>query len=361
MPGLLTTESLATTEALLCVALGLALFWALVLETSKSMIYRALSKTTWWKERADQPTRSMMKNFGFPTQPTATFPNAITEEMSRDFYATMLCICGQHALSALPMLPVLINGWEDSSEFHKCFFMLGTMSDVAFNIYDAVNSFIRTFLHSKFGRAPLPVDFFIVLCVLHHTTALVLVVPLNLRYPHRWEYHQLAFSLLMAASVCYIAGCYKFTLDVKGSKMDFFKYKLIVLFQLGVILYTRVYLWFPTSLSLRAYIRDKNDTSFFYGSTVMFTIFSLFNLILVADAVKAAAKWLPRSFPETKLERQATESLLEESSALDFPDPAAYTLRRMKARRKFKGAVHSVIASNRMAGSMASDSSKKVE
>lgn len=147
------------------------------METSKSMIYRMLSKMTWWKERADQPTRSMMKNFGYPSQPTSTFPDAITEEMSRDFYAGLLCICGQHMLSALPMvrrrtppslhpltqkyklnllkLPVLINGWENSSEVHRCCFILGTMSDVAFNIYDSVNSFIRTFLHSKFGRAPL--------------------------------------------------------------------------------------------------------------------------------------------------------------------------------------------------------------
>lgn len=63
--------------------------------------------------------------------------------------------------------------------------MLGTMSDVAFNVYDMVNSSIRTFLHAKFGRAPLPVDFFIILCLLHHTLALALVIPLNLRYPHR--------------------------------------------------------------------------------------------------------------------------------------------------------------------------------
>jgi len=185
MPGFLNIESLATTESLVYVALGMAIVWALVMETSKSMIYRMLSKMTWWKERADQPTRSMMKNFGYPSQPTSTFPDAITEEMSRDFYAGLLCICGQHMLSALPMLPVLINGWENSSEVHRCCFILGTMSDVAFNIYDSVNSFIRTFLHSKFGRAPLPVDFFVVLCVLHHTTALVLVIPLNLRYPHR--------------------------------------------------------------------------------------------------------------------------------------------------------------------------------
>lgn len=355
------TESLATTESLVCIALGMAIGWALVLETSKSMMYRMLSKTTWWKERADQPTRMMMKNFGFPSEPTKTFPNAITEEMSRDFYAFMLVICAQHMLSALPMLPVLINGWEGSTEVHKCCFMLGTMSDVAFNVYDMVNSSIRTFLHAKFGRAPLPVDFFIILCLLHHTLALALVIPLNLRYPHRWEYHQLAFSLLMAASVCYLAGCYKFTLDVKGSRVDFFKYKLIVLFQFGVILYTRAYLWFPTSLSLRAYIRDQNDTTFFYGCTVMVAIFSVFNLILVADASKAVVKWLPRSFPESKLERQATQSLIEESSALDFPDPAAYTLKRMKARRRFKGAVHSVIASKRMASSTASESSKKSE
>ena len=93
------TESLATTESLVYIALGMvscdcdtsdhvplaltshdpclrhvylqqAIGWALVLETSKSMIYRMLSKTTWWKERADHPTRMMMKNFGFPSEPT---------------------------------------------------------------------------------------------------------------------------------------------------------------------------------------------------------------------------------------------------------------------------------------------------
>lgn len=75
-------------------------------------------------------------------------------------------------------------------------------------------------------------------------------------------------SLLLAASLCYLAGAYKFTLNVFDKKKDFYLYKIIVLFQLAVILYTRVLLWFPSVLSLRAHMKEQEDTTFFYGATV---------------------------------------------------------------------------------------------
>jgi len=143
---------------------------------------------------------------------------------------------------------------------------LGTLADLGFDIYDAVQLSIRAFAknHSK----PIPIEFWVILVCMHHTTALLLVMPLNLHYVHRFEYHQTAVSLLYAASACYLAGAYKFTLNVYEKRKDFVLYKIIVLFQLAVLLYTRVYLWFPAAFGLRAHMKELNDTTFFYGATV---------------------------------------------------------------------------------------------
>lgn len=101
------------------------------------------------------------------------------------------------------MLPVLLSGWDEASDTVKSLFIMGTLSDVGFDIYDAVKSTIRTFTkHSD----PLPIDWWIIIVAMHHTLALSLAFPMNLNYVHRWEYHQTAFSLLMAAAVCYGLG-----------------------------------------------------------------------------------------------------------------------------------------------------------
>mmetsp|Transcript_982 Transcript_982/g.2746 ORF Transcript_982/g.2746 Transcript_982/m.2746 type:complete len:80 (-) Transcript_982:207-446(-) len=76
-------------------------------------------------------------------------------------------------------------------------------------------------------------------------------------------------------------------------------YKAIMLFQLLVILYTRVYLWFPAAKSILWHFKETGDTKFYYVSCFMLTIFSLFNLLLCADGFKGVAKWLPRKFPKT--------------------------------------------------------------
>lgn len=371
----LTLPSMAAT------ALALALFWGIILERTRKIIFNWLAQREWWPNAIHPqkssksltcmlfdsslfPSRishlvsfpSVMYNFGYPKDPTEKFPNGVTEVMARDSYAYTINILSAHLLSALPMLPVVIYGWEGSSNMMRSAFLLGTLSDLGFDIYDAMMLTIRTFTKHE---SPIPFDFWVVIVAMHHTTALFLVLPLNLKYLHRWEYHQTAVSLLLAAALCFFAGLYKFTLNVFGRKKDFYIYKLIVLFQLAVLLYTRLYLWFPTVLGLRAHLKEQNDTAFFYVSTVMITIFSLFNLILVYDGIEAAVKWIPRKFPETKADRRASEAI-RRTSAIDgfgVTVPTIELIRKIKARRKFRGAVHSVIASNRMS-SHASSSEK---
>jgi len=265
MTPLPTLDQLSTLPSMAAVALLFATFWGFTLELSQRKIAQSLPGATWWPA-AISPTTSMMHNFGFPKKPSKRFPKGVTEPMARGFYAYTINICLAHAICASPMLPVLIYGWEESSELMQVSFVLGTLADLGFDIYDAISITIRTF--SKDHSSPTPIEFWFILVCLHHTPALFLVMPLNLHYVHRFEYHQIAVSLLYAASLCYLAGSYKFTLNVYEKRKDFVLYKIIVLFQLAVILYTRIYLWFPAALGLRAHLKEQNDTSFFYGATI---------------------------------------------------------------------------------------------
>lgn len=340
-----TLDQLATVPFMLITALIFAVFWSVTIELSRRKISISLTNATWWPA-AVSPTTAMMQNFGFPKEPNKTFPKGVTEPMVRDFYADLIIICLAHAICVSPMIPVVIFGWDQSSELVKVCFILGTLGDVGFDIYDAISTSLRTF--SKNHPSPTPIEFWFILVCMHHTTALLLVLPLNMFYVHRSEYHQTAVSLLLAASLCYLAGAYKFTLNVFDKKKDFYLYKIIVLFQLAVILYTRLLLWFPSVLSLRAHMKEQEDTTFFYGATVMITIFSLFNVILVVDALGAAVKWMPRKFPKSKDEKTATEVLVRRTSATGIPAPSLEFVRMLKTKRKFKGAVHSVILANRL-------------
>lgn len=278
--------------------------------------------------------------------------------MVRDSYAFVCAILFAHFFSALPMLPVLVNGWDESSDVHKSMFVLGTLSDLGFDLYDATQMTYRTFFKHPL---PIPFDFWFVMVVLHHTTAMVLVLPMNLYYVHRAEFHQTAVSLLMAAVFCYGAGNYKFSLDIGNKRRDFFVYKCIVMFQLTIILYTRVWLWFPAASSFRNHLKEQNDMVFFYGASIMIGIFSLFNVILVVDGFKAAFKCIPKKFPEEELEKEKTVRTLRRASGADFPmlgSPALEITKRLRARRQFRAAVKAVIAAHSMSSGI-SDHSKE--
>ena len=346
----IVVDAITRPVAMVLLSVGMAGLWGVVLETSKSWIYGKLRDQPWWSRHAVKPTIQMMQNFGYPKTPTPTFPRGVTEEMARDFYAFLTTLCFQHGLSALPMIPVVWYGWANVSVVGRVAFVLGTLSDVGFDIYDSAKSSWRTF--AKNHSAPLPLDFWIVIVAMHHTLALSLVLPMNSKYIQLAPYHQTVASLLLAAAVCYGAGCYKFTLNVK-TKSGFAQYKAIVVFQLAVILYTRLYLWFPAAYGMIQTFRKENDAFFLGASLLLGLIFSIFNLLLVADAVGAAVKWLPRPMPRTEHE---LNDLSNDATLGTGPATAMNIVSRMR-RRKLKAAAHSVIAINKMKKKLSAGSS----
>lgn len=171
--------------------------------------------------------------------------------------------------------------------------------DVSFDVYDWLRMFLTTFLHETIGKKLFggekgPKEFFIVIGVLHHPLAMTMVCPLVLYYPQLASFHIIAVALLLAAGICFFTGSYKFTLDMTRAA-DWYQFKFIVLLQTVTILYTRGYIWFlHLYITLNTFWAD-GSMKFFYGGCAAGTLMSLFNFVMIADALGAAVKWLPRS------------------------------------------------------------------
>ena len=319
-----SSSSSVTVTSMIVISIVMAIGWGVVLEISKRWLYKNyLPSTSWWHTRAVRPTTQMMQNFGYPTEPTRQFPNAVTEEMARDFYAYLSTLCAQHFVSALLLVPVVWYGWDgdNTSDTMKTLFLLGTLSDVGFDIYDATKLTARAFFSSKLSSlSTIPIDFWVVVVPMHHVLAMSLVIPMNLYYIDLPAYHQTALSLLMASSLCYSLGNYKFSLDVQGSIGALYQYKACVLIQFGIILYTRIYLWFPAMATILKHFYDQNDMTFFYFGSAIGLIFSIFNMVLLADGCKAAFKWLPRSFSSVSSSNKEAASTSDGS----FSNPVSF-------------------------------------
>ena len=178
-----THEQLTTPQAMVTVTLIMTGLWTALLEVSRKKVYTAMDKRDWWI-RATKPTTQMMQNFGYPKTPTELFPYGVTEPMARDFFAVVSTICFAHFVSAFLMLPVLFYGWDSAPEATRCLFVLGTLSDVGFDIYDSTKSTMRAFLPKMTGTMPVPKPVWFVLVILHHSLAMAMVIPMNLKFIH---------------------------------------------------------------------------------------------------------------------------------------------------------------------------------
>ena len=271
-------------------SLGFSILWAVVAEVAKKALMDWLPRTRWWKH-ALGPQKKQCENFGFQD---------VDEYLCRDAYAFVLFISGHHLVSVLPMLPVCWYGWDDVSDASRVAFVLGTLSVVGFDVADSIVTTIRTFAprfaFRKFGWRPLPVIYWIIIVLLHHTLSIGLVIPMNLRYIALPHYHTITLSLLLAGGACYTTGCLKYSLDVVR-RPQFLQYKAIVLLQLLVVVYSRIVLWFPNAFAALSVFHAHGDWLYLGLGATAVALLSTFNLILVFDALSAATKWLPMVDP----------------------------------------------------------------
>lgn len=323
------------------VVLGFAMVTALVMEAINFALMKAVEKRPWWPHTAALQ-KQLMLNFGVKEE-------NCTPEALLDSYVFVLCICGHHFVTGGMTLPVIIYGWSGAGATGQLLFLMAVLADVGFDVYDWIKKFFLTFFHSvfKFLGPPYPLSGFIVMCCLHHPLAMTLVIPMNLKYSSLPDYHKIACSLLLAAGVCFLAGQYKFTLNMKD-RFEFIQIKTITLVQCITIWYTRGFVWFTSFYSAMSHFRAEGDTTFCIGGCIAGTLMSLFNLVLLSDVTMTTVKTLPKPLPATEEQREELQSdLVRQHSSMMLPGQIGFGARKMRsavkaavAAQKFKAALH---------------------
>merc|ERR1712039_460576 len=230
-----------------------------------------------------------MVNFGYPKE-------TITEKQAVWGFVWIITMCITHTVSALLMLPVVLLGWNEVGHVGQCLFVIGTLSEVGFDIYDWLRLFLLVFFPSRFSflGEPVPLLLFVLLAGFHHSTVLTMTLPMNLKYAHLASYHYIAFALLFSAGVCFISGHYKFTVDAKTPR-GLFTCKVIVTLQFCMNFIARFFVYFPAAYSGLRTFYDAGDRSYLYGGMLGVMSMGLYNLIVLSDATSAATKWLAKT------------------------------------------------------------------
>mmetsp|Transcript_64547 Transcript_64547/g.179574 ORF Transcript_64547/g.179574 Transcript_64547/m.179574 type:complete len:347 (+) Transcript_64547:121-1161(+) len=288
---------LYTYQGSLVVVLALFMPTALACEGLTLAIMKVVARRVWWPT-AMPLQKGLMMNYGY-TEDQCTPENCL------ESFAFVLVICGHHFLMGLLTTPVVAMGWSGAGPTWQLLFMLALLGDVTYSLYDWIKKFCLTFFHAhcKCLGPPCPKPFFIILCVLHHTLSMVMVVPMNVKYSFLPAYHRIACALLLAAGICFLTGQYKFTLDVQN-KGHYMQFKVIVVVQFVTLWYTRGFVWLSQIYSALTFFHAQGDTHFFIAGCVASALMTLFNVVMLMDCTTAALKWLPKGFPEDEEEFQ---------------------------------------------------------
>eukprot|EP00929_Paragymnodinium_shiwhaense_P014889 TRINITY_DN122872_c0_g1_i1.p1 TRINITY_DN122872_c0_g1~~TRINITY_DN122872_c0_g1_i1.p1 ORF type:complete len:365 (+),score=64.71 TRINITY_DN122872_c0_g1_i1:159-1253(+) len=308
---------------------------AVIYEVVQDFFARTVASLSVW-ERMKAPQKIMARNFGYPED--------VTDDTLADMFGYSSTICIHHTIAGSLCLPCIIYGWEASGFNGQFCFFVAVMMDLGFDMYD----WLKKFWSCVFSTCPLrptwspcPAPFFVVMCILHHPMAMMLIVPLNVKYPQLNEYHYIACSLLLAAGVCFLLGNWKFTLNTQ-SKSGFYTYKVIVVLQFITVIASRIFIWFYSGVNLLIFLYRQQDWPYFSGAAAGAILMTLFNLVLVSDSTQALIKWLPRSPPSTSEEQEELHHAMARSVS-GYVSPAIL----LRPRRQVRVAAKAVVAAQK--------------
>lgn len=267
------------------VALLFAVFWAVALHCMLTPAIRTLvAKQSWWPSPAAEFMKRQMYNYGYPEA-------GVDDFTVLNSFAAVMSIAIQHGLSATVMLPAVFLGWEGCGFWGRSLFVIGSLSDIGWDIQDAVFVTLGTLSHV------VPVRYWILMCVLHHPLALMLSIPMNMYYIGLPAYHRLACSLLFAASISYLTGQFKMTLDT-SSNSGALCFKAVLIIQLLAIVLLRTVTFFHSICLLLMTFYAEASWLFFSAGCCGSLLMSAMNLVILKDVCSTASKWLLKPLPE---------------------------------------------------------------
>jgi len=333
-----TAEMIATLQepqTCILLLLSLAVVNGVLFHAGMQHVKCKVKEQPWWPQ-AIPLQRQLLVNFGYTNE-------QCDDDVCLWGFAFVFVACTHHLVCGAALLPVFFLGWTGAGLLGQLTFIAAMLFDASLNIFDEWQMTMRLFFPREFEwlGPEQAKPFFFIMGVLHHPLALCMGVPMTLYYASLPAFHEVAVSLLFAAAVCYLSGSYKFTLDTK-TRSGFLQYKAIVLVQLVTICLSRGYIWCTRVYAVLCRFHADGATGFFVGGCVCGLLMTLFNVVLIADATKAALKWLPRSMPKAKGFEEPNRDIASENKIVVLSGENAAS--QLRARGEILNIVNEVSA-----------------
>jgi len=206
-----------------------------------------------------------------------------------EFTVLFQCIATQHMVAGLLCLPSVLGCSWVSPPVASALACHGALCEVGWEIQDFLVRLKEIAFDGESGRKKNPASFMAVL-IMHHTVAQCLVLPLNLYYRDNVYYHEAVLLLQAATVVAMLCQSYGFTLDV-SLPAERRQMTVSVTLAFCVALWARglryAYIWY---VLLTAFLADGN-IFVLKMALVPVVMFSLFNIVVVADFYRKFAKF----------------------------------------------------------------------
>ena len=157
----------------------------------------------------------------------------------------------------------------------------GNLSELGWETKDTLLRVYEMLFGGVVGRRKNPFKFILMMGI-HHTSALCMVIPINLYYPDDTYFHELSGILQLSAGIMFILMNYGYTCDVTKAS-ELLKMKISVTLSYIIITWARFvrYFWLLMIIGERI-IADGNWGVFILACIPGFFL-SIFNMILVVN------------------------------------------------------------------------------
>lgn len=260
------------------------LFYGILVQPVASLIYNWLKK----HEKFTQYEKLNKQMF------LSQFKVSFSQEVAAWMGAQLVSICLiQHVIGASLCVPAVFPGVANYLGISPALavFMVkqGAMCEAGWELSDTVYRIFQKWVQ---GRHDLQPNSLMVLCFIHHSMGMCMVVPMCAFDGGNPYFHETVFLLQGAAGIALGTQQAGFLLDIRES-CDLLKMKAISLFTFLCMIWSRGIRYLMILYAMVTYYRAFEMYNWVYACIFFASIMGLLNILFIVDATSRALKYLP--------------------------------------------------------------------
>jgi len=255
----------------------------------------------------------------------------LTLDQARQNWCDWMCVGVNHIVNGMCTLPLFVS--TSPTSVHWALFVAGLMGEVAYDIFDMSRRWYEQLCTTE-GTLGGWVAITLVTC--HHPCSIFMAVPMLLFKPHNPDFHLMAFSLMLAGGIAILGGFGCQVLNIKNAA-GLNGMRLISAVVASVVVWARVFVFFPTSWRLLALFHSELSGATMAAIAVLAVGMLIFNVFFVTDWVLKFVKAMqmtPEAEQTGKAKVEPEQLCIENDQTLREASDKAVRARRSQLTRQ---------------------------